>query len=463
MSFGITIEIIGELVEEFLVNQFNNLELAGCVKVKEQDNINLIQMDLTSQKDWDQNSEKLANDLHVYLTALFKAKPLGLYYMIKFQHLTLDIRTADTDHFLSTNLQLFYTKERIEEERKKKNKILSFVIHHWKLIVNILITSLIFWLAMTLLDKFPERQKGFVEGIGRINLFAGLIGSFVLSFVLSKTLSIRNEKFGRSSKIRDLSYKLTCFRKLCYQLRKDHWFWGDSATYKYAQNIAKRISYEDARYPDYDDEAKYANYKALIITHKYDISILMFYLQLYMFAGDEFEHNAHLAWGDYPPLIIYSHEEIYNYSVFLDMNEFWTCIDHNKTKFNYDHNRFHIDPIEKAAAKFELKKHPSPVFSEGLLLDIASEVQNKVILDLYHLTRLNETKTPYVIRYLLIVTVLLMVFSVVYPLLANVFTDNYLFKNLNGFVILGIIFDIVLRLPKLLAEENKLNRPDDYR
>ena len=302
-----------------------------------------------------------------------------------------------------------------------------------------------------------------MEGIAQVNIFAGIMGAFALSYVLTKIIAVRQEKLNRVNQIRDLSYKLTCFRKMCYHLRKDHRFWNDSISYIHAQNIDKQISYEDARFPDYDNDAKYASYRSLIITQKHDTSVVMFYLQLYMFAGEEFEHNANLAWGSYPTFIIYTNDQVYSYTSFLEFDEFWNCIDHNRTSFDYNHNTFHIDPILKAADNYNLDGTGKATFSEDLLLTIASDVQNKVIPELYHLTKLNEDKLPFVIAYLMNVTSAMMVFSVIYPLLVNVFTDNFILKNLNGFVILGLIVDLILRLPKLLKEENKLSLPDDYR
>ena len=39
--------------------------------------------------------------------------------------------------------------------------------------------------------------------------------------------------------------------------------------------LQSQIDYEDARFPDYDNEASYALYKALIITHKHNTGIVI--------------------------------------------------------------------------------------------------------------------------------------------------------------------------------------------
>jgi len=463
MGYAIDIETFGELIEDFLVNHFDDLEIAGSVKAKEEGSINYILIDLSFLKKWDQNSEKLAQDIRVYLSSLFKAKPLDLYYMVKFKNLTLDIKTEDTIHYLATTLQLFYTDQRIEVVQKAQSKTLLYIKKHWQIFTTVILTLSIALFCIKILNQTPSKKEGFLKAIEQVNLFAGIIGAFVLSYVLTKVLAIRQEKLARVTSIRELSYKLTCFRKICYQLRQDHRFWQDSASYNYAKKISKSISYDDARFPDYDNDAKYASYKSLIITERHDTAIVMFYLQLYMFAGEEFEHDANMAWGSYPPFLIYSHEQIAGYVSFLEYDEFWNCIDHNNIKFSYNHQKFHIDPIEKAAGNYNLEEIKDSPFSEKMILGIASDVQNKIIPELYYLTRLNEARIPIAISYLIGVTSAMMLFSVIYPVIASVLTDNFVILNINALIILGLIVDIVLRLPRFISLENTLKRPDDYR
>lgn len=464
MGFAINIEIFGEIIEDFLVRELDNIEVAGSVTAKKEEDINYIKIDLSSINDWDQNSEELVQKISTYLSALFKAKSLDIYYMIEFKNLVIEIKAENTDNNISKNVVLFRTQDyRIEDEIESKSGITLWFKRNWIIILNIGTIGLLLVLSILLLNEHPDRKTAFIEGINRINIFAGIMASFVLAFVISKTLSLRQEKLSRTKTIRGLCYKLTCFRKICYHLRKDHNFWHNSASYSYAKSISESITHNDARYPDYDNEVKYAQYKALIITHKYDTSEVMFYLQLFMFAGKEFENDANLAWGDYPPFIIYSNDEIFNFFSFLDTNEFWTCIDHNKTVFSYSHNRFHIDPIEKAASNYKLKGLKKVAFSEDLLLKIAEDVQQSVIPDLYHLTKLNEARLPPIINYLVVMTTLLMFFSIVYPFIANILFNSFIVKNLNGLIILGLIFDVLLRLQSFLNKENSLDRPSDYR
>jgi len=48
------------------------------------------------------------------------------------------------------------------------------------------------------------------------------------------------------------------------------------------------------------------------------------------------------------------------------------------------------------------------------------------------------------------------------PAFGKCFTDHFFTSSLNVFLILGVLFDLVLRLPKLLQNENTLMY-DDYR
>ncbi|SHN45556.1 hypothetical protein [Chitinophaga sp. CF418] len=462
MAYSINIETFGELIEDFLVNTFNNIEVAGSVSAREEGNINYIQIDLPVIEDWDQDAKSLINKIRNNLAALFKEKPLSLYYTVKFKNLTIDIRTANSDNNRSETIQLFYTQQKIGQPIKEDNFILAWAKKHWEICTVVIVTIPLAVISFIFLNNNPGKQANFENGISQVNIFAGIMGAFALSYVASKIIAVKQEKLSRVPAIRDLCYKLTCFRRICYHLRTDNQFWDDSESYRYAKSVSDQISYEDAQFPDYDNEAKYAHYRSLIVNERHDTRIILFYLQLAMFADEEFDNDPNLSWRTYPPFIIYSHDQISRYTTFLDYNEFWNCIDNNKIRFNYQHNRFHIDPIEDAATRYNSigKKEK---FSEELLLGIASDVQNKVILDLYHLTKLNEAKLPYLIVYLLVITSAMMTFSVVYPLLVNIFTDNFILKNLNGFMILGLILDMVVRLPKLLSKENTLLRPDDYR
>lgn len=463
MAYSITLKMIGEIIEDYLVNELDDLDVAGSVTTIEDNKNNYIKIDLQANDKWDQNSEKLSNDIRLYLSSLFKSKPLDLYYMVKFKNLTLDIKAANNDHNRSLNVQLFYTNQRFIENEKQTNKFPVFFRNNWQIITTVVTTITLMIVTIFLLKDDENARKNFNTAVNQINIFAGIIGAFILSYVLTKALAIRQEKLGRVNTIRELSYKLTCFRKICYHIRQDHRFWDDSPSYRHGKNIASQINHDDARFPDYDNEARYALYRALIITHKHNTGIVMFYLQLYMFAGEEFENNATLAWGDYPPFKIYSNKELKGYLSFLDFDEFWNTIDNDKMKFSYSHNNFHIKPIEVAAKNYKLEGFDKPKFSEDLLLNISSDVQNKIIPELFHLTRLNEAKLPFAIIYIMWMTTALMVFSVIYPLIAAIFSDDDLISNLNVFVILGLITDIILRLPSLLQAENEIKLPDGYR
>ena len=239
MAFAIDLKTIGEIIENYLVNEFNDVNVAGSVTILDEDKNKYIKINLETYNDWDQNSEKLSNDIRVYLTSLFKSKPLDLYYMVKFKNLTLDIKAANNDNNLSKNVQLFYTNQRFIENEKKKNITVEFLKNNWQLISTLAITILIISLTFVLLKDDEKAQKNLNSAVNQINIFAGIIAAFILSYVLTKALAIRQEKLTRVNTIRELSYKLTCFRKICYHLRQDHKFWNDSDSYKHGKNIAK--------------------------------------------------------------------------------------------------------------------------------------------------------------------------------------------------------------------------------
>jgi len=463
MTYRISLQIIGELIETFLVDKFSDLELAGSIKTKEEQNINYIVVDLKSVKNWDNDPKKLVNEIRVYLSGLFKVKPLTMACMVKFKHLTLEVKTAKGEYDLSSNLQLFYLDKRIREHSSENNKFFRFIKSNWRNLLSGTLSTGLTVLAIAILRTNISIEKKIQDAGDQINLFSGIIGAFILSYLLTKTIAIRQEKLARVKAIRELSYKLTCFRKICYLLRINHNFWNDSKSYRYAKSIDRQIEYEDARFPDYENDVTYANYKALIITHEHETAVLMLYLQMFMFAGEEVENNADLGWGSYPPFIIYKHEEIEKYLSFLEFDEFWNAIDHSKISFNYSTSGFYIDPLLVAAKNYNLKGFEKPAFSEQLLLGIASDVQNKIIPELYHLSRLNEMKLPFVIRYIMGVTTAIMIFSVIYPIISALFFESFIPSFFNVFIILGLIIDIIIRLPHLLQIENTIDVPDDYR
>jgi hypothetical protein len=468
-------EVIREAIELFLVQYFNNLDMAGTVQQEKRDNLNYFSIDL-NELDWDNNLDKLHTSLNKYITDWAKINAANFQDYSSVATLTIEYLLPEKEDSIqnqSKMIRLFYLPAfyfRIaRNEARKRHPIIIWILRIWYNVIqrNIIIVIIPTLFFLTLTFYKIKQDYCFVERLAKsfeyVNVASSIIASFLLGYLINKVLNIRQDKLKRTDEIKNLSNQLTYFRNICFNLLGDHNYWNVNRAYKssfeYANSIKTVITYEEFYYPNYHDDKAYAKYRSV---QNADIShpIVLLILQLYMMSGDEFLHS-NLTYTEYPANHVYSFKQMEKFSLFTDANQIWYCCTNNNyfpdifpdtygtSKMREDMSR--IDPQYKA-------EHLTKKALEKLSLDF----QYKIIPLLYQLTRYAEAGLPFTIKYFQTVFTLILTFGIIIPCLLYVFISQPIYAFINVFSVIAIIGHILLSLRAILNTENTLDQDEDY-
>jgi hypothetical protein len=467
-------ELIRDVIEFFLVQYFDTVEMSGNVESKILENINYFSVNLTEigkEEDIDKIHKSLCNHLSNWI----KVNGMVFNDYVAISNLTIEYLLPEKDNAnqnQSKNINLFRIPDYYYANHIKKSKPLSrqviWLLRIWyniilrnTILVSVLTISLIFTsIWMNSLDSGFEARLA--KSFDYVNIASGIIASFSLAFITSKVISLRSEKVNRTRKIKDLSNQLTYFRSICYNFSNDHSFWSSHNkfynSYQHANSIKDKITFEDYRYPNYEDDIKYAKFKS---HYREDFSngVVTLILQLEMIAGRQFL-NSGLTYTDFPPNYIYSLKEMENFLLFQDSNQIWYCSSEMKMfpdNFSSSYATKEIlKDINRIYPEKEVKAFTSELF-EKLSLDF----QYRIIPELFKLIKLNESKLPLSMNYFVSMFILILTFGIIVPTITYVFLKG-IYSFLSVFVVIGIIAHILLSLKPILNAENSLNRKVDY-
>lgn len=467
------IEIVRDVIELHTVNYFDTIEMSGTVKAQRKDNINYISIDLNSVE-WDGDIDKLHQSLTKYLRGWAQKNASNFNDYIAISLLTIEYLLPEKDGTIqnqSKPLKLFYLPS-YYSRKKGNNKTYSWIMRKflsaWHNIIlrNIIImgvpTILLIAISVCKIQTDSEFQERLSKSYDYINVASGIIASFVLGFLINKVITIRQDKLKYTKTIRVLSNKLTYFRKICFNLARDHNFWTKSnpfyKSYEYANSIKNDITFREYFYPNHRDDIEYAKFSSF---YKDDMShsVVSLVLQLHMMADDTFLHSG-LTYTEFPPNYIYSHDEMEDFALFSDANKIWYCCSEVKVFPENFPNSYYpneiIEDINRIYPKNKIK-----TLSRENLKEVSLDFQYRIIPRLYNLTKAVDADLPLTIRYFITTFSLLLGFGVIIPTLMYIFIDGtYAFMSI--FVAMGIIGHILLTLKAVLATENSLDRQSDY-
>ncbi|GAB3788464.1 hypothetical protein GCM10028818_55070 [Spirosoma horti] len=469
------IEIVREAIELFAVNYFETIEMSGTVKAQNKDNINYISIDLANLE-WDKNLNKLHQSLIKYLKEWGQKNISNFNNYIDISRLTVEYLLPEkdkTNQNQSRHVKLFYFPSYYYRAAKKNNEktysgvLLKFLIfwHNILLrntIITIIPTIVLIAISICKIHTDNDFQKRLEKSYDYINVASGIIASFVLGFLINKTITIRQDKLKYTRIIRLLSNKLTYFRNICFNLIRDHNFWSSEKpfykSFEYANSIKHDITFEEYFYPNYDDDIKYSKYKSFF---KEDLSpgIILLVLQLHMIADESFLDSG-LTYTKFPPDHIYTHDEMKNFILFNDSNRIWYCC----SEMNIFPEKFYssyyiketIEDINRIYPKNKIED-----LSKDKLEEVSLDFQYRIIPRLYNLTRMVDSHLPLTVRYFIITSTLLLMFGLIIPTLIYIFIDKT-YAFLSVFVVIGIIGHILLTIIPILEAENNLDRKYDY-
>lgn len=469
------IEIVREAIELFMVHYFDTIEMSGNVNYKKRDNINYIGIDLT-KSNWDENLEKLHNALTKYLSDWGKKNFANFKDYVSISRLTIEYKLPEKDganqnqskHVKLFYLPSYYFKTKQENNEKPYHWFLLKLLNVWH---NILLRNTIITAVPTLIlilisiyrikcdYQFEERL---IKSYDYINIASGIIASLVLGYLINKVTTIRQDKLKYTRAIRSLSNKLTYFRNICFNLARDHNFWTTTnphyASYQYADSIKNDITFEEYRYPNYDDDIEYAKFKSFY-NEKFSHNVVTLVLELHMMADETFLDSG-LTYTKFPPNHIYSHDEMKQFGLFSNSNQIWYCCSETNIFPEKFYPSYYVNLIIEDINRI-YPKNKTKELSRDKLEEVSLDFQYRIIPRLYHLTRVVRSNLPLTIKYFVTTFTLLLTFGLIIPTLTYIFI-NKTYAFVSVFAVIGIISHILLTLKPILITENTLDREDDY-
>ena len=466
-------ELIRDVIELFLVQYFDTIEMSGTVKSKKIEDINYFSVDL-NEIDCEVDIEKIHQNLSKYLSNWVKVNGQVFSNYIAISNLTVEYLLPEKEGAIQNqpkNLTLYRVPSYYHKEGNNKKPYSKPVIWFLNIWYNILLRNTILVIILTfsliLLSIFinandPDFEKRLAKSFDYVNIASGIIASFALAFITSKVVGLRSEKLNRTNKIKELSNQLTYFRSICYNFSRDHNYWSThnkfNDAYQHANSIKDLISYQDYRYPNYDDDVKYVKYES---HYNKNVSngVVNLILQMEMMAGKNFLDSG-LTYTEFPPDYIYSLREMENFILFHDSNQIWYCSSEMKMFPDNFGSSYATNEILKDINRIYPEKQET-ILSNKLLESISLDFQYKIIPELYRLVRLNEAKLPLTLRYFITMFTLLLTFGIIVPTLTYIFFKG-IYSFMSVFLLIGIILHILLSLRSVLNTENSLNRKVDY-
>ncbi|WNB18753.1 hypothetical protein [Marivirga arenosa] len=467
------IEILREEIELFTVYYFDSIEMSGSVQCKSRESINYLRVDLTSEEiNWDDDLEKLHQSCVKHLKEWAKENVSKFSNYISISRLTVEYKLpkeADTNQNRVRHVKLFNVPSYFYHNFKRNNhKNSSNFSMFWN---NVFLRNMVLSAILTLgllgvgiykIQTDRSFNERLLESYDYMNIASGIIASFVLGFLITKVITIRQDKLKYTGSIRELSNKLTYFRKICFSLSRDHVFWSKEQpfydSYQYAMSIRNDVTFKEYFYPNYDDEIEYAKVKSF---YRDDMSynVVSLILQLHMLADESFL-NSGLLYTEFPPDYIYSYDEMKDFIIFTDSNQIW-----------YNCSEIQIFP-ETFLSSYDVKEiinNINRIYPENNIENLARNKLKEVSLDfqyhviprLFKLTRLVNSSLPMTIKYFISAVILLLSFGLIIPTLTYVFIDQS-YALLSVFVVIGIIVHILLTLKPILEAEIYLDRKHDY-
>ena len=469
------IEIVKEAIELFTIGYFDTIEMAGTVKSRRTSNVNYVSIDLKS-KQWDEDIAKLHHALLSFLKEWSQKNLSNFKNVVSISRLTIEYLLPEkngANQNQARHVKLFYLpssyyRSDVYSEVKPRSKVTLRFLGIWNNIIlrNTILTVLPMFILVGVGIYKIRTEQAFVERLAKsydyLNIASGIIASFVLGFLVTKVISIRQDKQKYTGEIRELSNKLTYFRNICYSLAGDHNYWSPQhpsyQSYQYANSIKYDITFEEYFYPNYDDDVEYAKYKSF---YREDLShsVISLVLQLHMMAGDSLLDSG-LTYTKFPPNYIYSHDEMSKYAVFCDSNRIWYCGSEAKIFPATFAPSYAVKEImEDFNTIYPDKKITS--LTNTTLENVSLDFQYRIIPWLYNLTKIVDSRLPISVNYFVSTSILLLGFGVIIPALAYIFI-NKAYALLSVFPAIAIICHILLTLKPILETENTLDQTQGY-
>jgi len=332
-----------------------------------------------------------------------------------------------------------------------------------------LIMCLYLTVVIITLAKVTDLNEEAIRALGdMVFTISSLITAFLISFLVSKILAIRQEKLSRVARIKMLSNRWTEFRRICYFLVDSWKFWKPSReSYVHGKSVAKQITYTDLHYLDVHDDQQFEFVTNLMDYHKFGEMEQKFTLQLETFVWSQNRrlYQQTLMGTDYPANYIYSKTELDRWAFFGDSNLFWYIMENEwqdyQDSFDFNIPAPTLNAILGCAKRFD-GQFGNINFDQNFLVKISQVAENEVLPELNLLIEKNESKMPFLIDYLMTCLVLIFLFGILLPINLRMFSAGIFIDLISIIIVSAIIIHILLCMPSILRTEIWIDRKKDY-
>lgn len=328
--------------------------------------------------------------------------------------------------------------------------------------------SSLFVIVMAVLYYLIELDKTLVENTANQLLdVSALISAFVVTYLTSKILSIRQEKINRIPKIKELSARLSDFRRICHVILNSWRFWEPSRVpYNHGRRVAERIDFNDLNYAN-RSSIRSNEIHDFMEYNRYGEILPKFVLQIATLCHSNIRSvQQSIFYGlDFAAKHIYSNKELGKIQFLPDNNLFWYVLDNERqdyeNSFNFNIDNDSLQKIKKCAIRID-PANAEMVFNREFLVKLSQIAENEIIPELTVLVKKNEAKPSFLINYLLVSFTLIFVFGVLIKLILGMFISTILINYFSLVIVCSIVIHILLCMPSILAAEVKFKHKSDY-
>ncbi|SDJ98028.1 hypothetical protein SAMN04487898_105203 [Pedobacter sp. ok626] len=319
-------------------------------------------------------------------------------------------------------------------------------------------------ILVSLINQEPETIKGISDKLLDVS---ALISSFVITYLTSKVLTVRQEKLNRVEKIKELSNKLTEFRRICHVVLESWQFWQPSAAaHAHGKNVAKKITFNDLQYLNVYDR-RWDEIHNMMKYETYGEIKPKFVLQLATLckSKDRYIHNRLFLGMSFLANYIYSLKELEEWRFLPDNNMFWYVFENEwqdyERSFNFQISDHDKTRITKCAGRLD-NSLVNKNFSKELLVSASQIAENEIIPELTRLVKKNEAKQSFLIKYLLICFSGVFVFGVLLQVILGLFLSSLVISYISIIAVTAIVIHILISMPAILKSEITFHPKYDY-
>jgi hypothetical protein len=284
-------------------------------------------------------------------------------------------------------------------------------------LIKLQILAIIALLTAIVLVNYPIPTDQISTAFSDLMEVSGIISGILIAYMSAKVFQIRNERLERSEKIKDISDKLTAFRKILHRVVNSQDFWEAYSDIREFKNEYTEATYFDLHDFERESEAAEALWTGGNRWHSSSIDL---FLSIEAIIDDD---NEPIAWtfdAGYEPT--YSLDQLRNYVE--PSNQIWYYLygryrKHMQGMIN--DNEIHVmyqSDLSELVARID-PEYKEEEFTRHLLADIGADFHAVYLPKLLKLTRLNTRGVTQNTALLFINLSVIIIFGVLIPLLTQ--------------------------------------------